>query len=309
MRAILRVVCMLVAARAVADDEGVHARSLGGHVFPTTRSVRVPFTLTNVGLSATLGGGRVEGPDLDVNGVQVGLRGYDLAGMAQTIRGGVRLADPVLLRFEAEAAAYSGTNTRSALVVGASAYGASGLGLTIGQTFFERLRLALLADFAFRPGYELTVVPGILASIQQQQVVPTGVSTYSERWTFSAGISGAWALAKPLGLLAEVGWTHPRSAVGGSITNDDDLQAGVQLDLDFGAFTPVPVGLVAGYRITNAFASGAALRRQEPNVGVFYTGRERLVLGLEAGALLTELRPGLDTRLFMLTATLRHYWP
>ncbi len=305
----MALVLTLVTGRALAAEaHDGNARELAGHVFPVSRLVRMPFTPTSLGVAAGVAYGSVEAPTFNVLGMQIGREEYPVAALGHSVEGTVRLWDFLALRLDLEAAAYTGVDAPAALVVGASAFGTGGFGVTLAKRFGSHLQLAAVLDAGYRPSFDITVVPSLIASIQQRQFATSDLVVDTRRWLFGAGAAFALTLAPPLGIMGDISYVHPRTKVAGQVSNADDLATAIQIDFDFGRFTPVPIAVVGAYRTQFILDTQADSRVQEVSAGLYYTGRSWLVAGIDVSGLFTSLRPQLDTRALFGTFSLKYFW-
>jgi hypothetical protein len=90
-----------------------------------------------------------------------------------------------------------------------------------------------------------------------------------------------------------------------------NVSLGVSAQLDLLPDYAVPIGLLASYRATIPFETEVRFNNTA-EVGVFYTGRKDLEVGLDVQATWFDLRPdhviGLDTTALIGLVSIRYHW-
>jgi hypothetical protein len=269
-------------------------RELGGHVFIPTELVASPFPVTSFRVALLYGSGSAQGPTYDLDGNVVGTRDYTYAAWGQTFGYEQRLWEWLSLDVGLLTNLYTGLDRPSALVVGAEV----GVGAWAGARAARQLgpvQVAATFQATWAPRVGLLVANAVLTAIQNSPPSLDGVSAYSKQngWTLIPGVSAAWSPWRPLGIQASVDyqWLSQDTTGGGSVTGSA-IDAAVAIDFDFGKISPVPVGVIAAYRYTDPLETQVdSTAAQSASLGIHYTGRPDLALGLDVMWRRFSLRP------------------
>jgi hypothetical protein len=94
---------------------------------------------------------------------------------------------------------------------------------------------------------------------------------------------------------------------GTTSSSDGTLNIGAAVDFDLHSVTPLPLGLLAGYKLSVP-TSGDSLGHQI-TLGLFYTGQRNLGLGIQTALQLPTAPAGISNyAIFLASLTLRYYW-
>jgi hypothetical protein len=314
-------VALGVAGQALASEaveaEGLPSRtmsprSLGGHVFMPARLMVSPFTATSFGLNLNAGAADATSPRFNLQGQQIGTRNQTLAAVGVGLDFDVAVIRNLSLRLRANALTYTGTSGNSVLTAGATAlYGAT-FGATWGHTFGGNKRIALVVDSGAQPELSIVVANAVINAINNDRFESGDLVTDVTRFDNRGGVSFGWGITRALGLVAEARFLWSRRVSG----DETDLLRravllGGALDFDLDPLWRVPIGLVASY-LASVPTTTDGDTTHEVGMGVFYTRRVRLALGLEVSWREGELRPGIQPPLnadsVLGTIRMRYYW-
>ena len=279
--AISSAVCPVqVAAEESATGPQEPRRKLGEHVFIPREAVNDPFTTSFVGSETSLGYGTAHGPSFDLNGNTINLSDYKLAAYSQVFTGQWGISDWWALRLKVNGLVYSGVNGSAAAGVGLNGVARYGAGTTFSFRPAPTVRLGFLFDASFGPSIGLNILQAIIRSLQAGSVVTPVQSTSNT--TLSPALSVAWAIARGLGLLGNVGYTHSSISADAANVGADVLGFSAGLDLDLRELGSIPMGFALSYAAGYSVGD-TRFRNYRLAGGIFYTGRTELTLGLEFG--------------------------
>lgn len=283
-------------------------RTLGEHEFIPSRLVRDPFTATFVAFTVAYGYAWTTGPRIDVLGRSFGERDYEIGGIIQSVEAGVRFVDWFSLRLSGTSTVFTGLGGEAALVVGSSALFTGQLGATFGLPVGARSRLALTFDAAWKPQWDVLIAAAIERAIRESAVRSANLLVRSNDLFLVPGLAGAFGFNRTFGAGFDLQYVHTRrDVVNGDVDHFGAFAAGLQLNADLAAATSIPIAFVGAYRVAVPF-EGSEETDHEVGLGLFYSGRRELVLGLDASVRWFELRRVLDTTALFVTATIRYYW-
>jgi hypothetical protein len=313
---------LLLAHPALAADAAIPlerprhedgGRQLNGHVFIPSRLARGPFSTTSVGLMTLLGYASADGPTYNLQGVQTGIRSYDVAAVGQGLDLDLALSRMFALRLSAVGSIYSGITGSAALNVGATALYEFQAGGLAGKTFGS-WRLAAIFDASYRPNLSLLVGSALATAVLTRSLAGVSVLSSTNRLRLAPGLSAAWAPGPVFGLVGEARYLWDKRATGAGQQTDvlGGIGLGLVADLDFDPLIRWPIGLLAVYSRELGIGGSGVADMQQVGGGVFYTRRKSLVLGLEVVARTGELRPSvrptLSSSAALATVRLRYYW-
>jgi hypothetical protein len=295
-------------------------RELAGHVFMPALGLVGPFATTNFSSYMTLGAGSTEGH------LTLQLPGNPLPP-PQTISGKVSFAAVGgVLGFEAQIVPgisarmglsetlYSGTTGAAAATIGSNARLGGGLGLTAGAPIGDSIRVAGVFDASLTPQFGLLLGPAIKSTFDS---CAEGLTEC--RFDFSKlfrlknvvqlkpGAAASWAPLPALGLSANLSYVY--ASISGM--GEGGFFMGTAVDFDFKAISRVPVGLQASLATLIPFGGhDSSFDYTDLGLGVFYTGRKHLSLGLQAVTRRFRVSPDTDASwsTFVAFIGLRYYW-
>jgi len=288
-------------------------RSLNGHVFMPSEVIDNPFTATSVGMSLVFGVGSAVGPKYGIvwsppSLEVVGTQDYSFAGVGGYFRYDQRLWDWISVRAKLGWALFSGIDGPSAIAVGANVRPAGSIGVTLGRNFGDSLRLAALVDLDYSPQMALLVAAALAYAIENQDIDPGQAFQQDNVLTVVPGVAASWAPIPALGVTAQLMYVGASLDTQEDSLNESGYSLGLMADLDFGGFTRVPIGVALGARITGPFGSGDIDTVRQWILGVQYTGREELAIGVELYWQTFLVRPELDSEVQIAQFVMRYYW-
>ena len=284
-------------------------RSLDGHVFQPSFLVRTPFAVQDFDVDLTYGVGDATGPTYDIRGNVDGERTYSFAAMGQTFAYDYKFADWFSAGAGLKTLLYSGSDSPSALVIGAD--------LTIGgfarATASRQLgpvQVALTADVGYGPRLGIIVIDAI------RQSFANGIGSGSalqltHLTTLQPGVAFAWAPNPVLGVQASLDyqWVYipaPTSTTGS--TSASAITGAVAVDVDLAKVWKVPMGLLASGQWLGPLTGTEISTVQAYTLGGFYTARQDVVLGAEIGWRQFKIRPALDSNGTFLQIRATYFW-
>lgn len=295
---------------------GGRSRRLGGHDFLFPLFQQSAFVSSYVGLRS--GVVSYDVPDLPIG--SLGLQDVSLVGYQQTLDLGMRLTRWLGLWGEARGILYSGLTVGSYISDGASFQAAGDGGVVVRVLHLESsgTQLSLRAGGGYQGGRDLTLLPLLNAIVDTPGVTLVSILrgdlgellvVPTSQYSVNGGLYFAQAFGPVVGLQASASATHiwrtrkpfvpsERARV------DQDTTAirfnfAAALAADFQSFG-VPLALMGEYLFTAGHQTEVELARTDLNtssvgLGLYYTGRRNLQLGLAAAAVLhSEPRIGVD---------------
>jgi len=275
------------AAATTALAPGRQDRTLGGHVFIREALVRSPFAATSIEENIIYGTGSATGSALTFLGKPIPEKTYEWATMSQIITYEKKLWEGISVGGGLTADLISGIDGPSVVVMGTQVgYGLFGRA-TAGQRFGP-VHAAATFDVAYGPTYGIFILEAI-DRFQKNPVDTIGkLGEYalasSNAWTLKPGFSTAWAPLPALGITASVDYQWISQNTIDGVVHGQGFDIGAAADWDFGAHTSAPVAVLAAWHWTVPITSDSPIGHVvDYSVGVFYTGRPALALGLELG--------------------------
>jgi hypothetical protein len=279
--ALVAVVLTTNAARAEVVEE-VPAipsrRSLGAHLYFQRDGVTDPFTASFIASSSGVASGSASGPTFDLNGKPVNVEDYKILSYSQVFGGQWGIADFWAVRLRVLGSAYTGSNAPGVAGVGLNGLVRGSVGTTFGFQLASNLRLGLVVDVAWGPSVAISILDSIRQSISEGSVQTPVVNSYSTTVTPTASL--AWTIARGWGALFNAVYANGVVEVNQGSSDADMalLQAAVEVDLrELGS---IPLGIGADYSAGYSFGR-SRFRRYVASLGVFYTGRPGLTVGLD----------------------------
>lgn len=287
------VMCPLVAVMVMGTavpafaQERSNNRTLGGHSFVTSSIVADAFTGTYI--RTITGAGRAVGLEVPVYGLDsnvIATLGGNIGFLSLGLGYQQRLAKWVAIRASFSGAARTGTNHITLLAEGASAVYGGTFGATFRLVEQKRFFLSAIAEtrsnsiYAINP---LDFVRDVIASGTADST--TSLLEKGNNWRLVGGLRTAYGFSPLLGVagLVEFGPATRFFADEGGERNTSQFSLGGSVSLDLDGTTRVPIGFVGSllYQSENDRGDDIAGRQATFGLGVFYTGRNDLTLGLE----------------------------
>jgi hypothetical protein len=281
-------------------------RTLDGHVFQPSFLARTPFAVKAFDVGLVYGLGEASGPTYNFRGEIDGERRYSFAALGQSFAYEGKVAEGVSVGGGLVTSLYSGTDSASAMVVGADiSVGVFGRG-TAGRRLGP-VHAALTLDVAYGPRLGIIVIDAVRDALDGQ-VDEASALELQDVLTLQPGVAVAWAPHRALGVTASLDYQWISLDQEDGTSQASALGAGIAADLDFGPLYDVPVGLVAGVHVVGPLDGDDVSTVLDFSLGGFYTARPELVLGAELGWREFEIRPGLDSSGTILQVTSTYYW-
>lgn len=255
--------------RRTLGDVTFMGSTLLGDPFPSTYVRNVTGAGTAVNLQVpklNLDGGVVEYRDANIGFLSIGLDYQQAAN------------DWLAFRVGATGGARLGTNATALLAEGITAQ----FGLTLGATarLVETSRFILSGTADVLPGYAYQVSLLEFAQSILDYGLDSAESLVNKEtpYKYRFGAQAAYAVNDWLGLQGVVTYGPAKNLEG---QKDPETRIGGALNIDFDAIGPA-IGVLLGYLYTDAPAGERVEGAQNTfNVGVFYTGHKRFVVGLD----------------------------
>ena len=253
-------------------------RALGEHAFIPRIEVYNPFTTTDVATTSGFAYGTAGGPTFDLNGQRVNVADYQIVAYSQSFSGQWGVSDWWALRVLVSGTLYSGANGSAVAGIGINGVVRGGAGTTFSWNVLPTLRLGLLVDVTFGPSIGISILEAIRDSIAEGSVQTPVHSSGST--VITPTVSSAWSFARGWGLLVNASFTHNTVTANEDSVGVDQLQFQGAIDLDLKELGSIPMGF--GLNFSGAYSTGEqTFRRYIYGLGIFYTGRKELTLGLE----------------------------
>jgi hypothetical protein len=292
-------------AAAVAGD-GSGGRVLDGHLFLPSDIVEDPFTPTYFDESTGFGIASFRTNDVDNQGNSIGQTQFTLGALGQSFKLQVEVMDSWAVRLAASGTVLSGINADSALIAGATV----GYSLSTGVTYsfmLGKVRMAGAFDLEFAPLYTFSPLTALVNTISTAKIDTGTLFTSSQDIRLRPALLAAMALDPSLGLRGVIDFEEDINKSGGASTNTGSIDVGAAVDVDLRSLTTLPLGLLAGYKLTVP-TTGDGWGHQV-TLGLFYTAQRNLGLGIQTVLQLPTAPAGIsDYYVLLASLTLRYYW-
>jgi hypothetical protein len=296
---------LTLGAGAVFAEDYVSRRTLADHTFPTTNSFEDPFLSTNVNVA--VGAGQavdLQIPLLVSDGVPLYVVEGDIAFLVLQLAYQQRVASWISLGIEADVIARMGTTTASLVAEGGTAY--YGPDFSAKLRILEKSRFALSGKLAAskRSLYDISPLAFAQDIINDGGIdTTTTLLSSSDGWRFEAGVSGVYVFSPRLGAKGFFS-VQPGDRLREENIFDAPIATGVALSWDANPFH-APIGLVGTllYKTSSDLSSDVADKVAGLGLGIYYKGRDELVLGIDLGWQRIEQKD-VDTTISAATALL-----
>ncbi len=294
-------------------------RELAGHVFMPSHLIQDPFSYTAFGSNFAVGTGQALGPVLDLNTspptILADSKWYGYTGLGQGFDLNVRFLEYLSARASLTASAYLGSGRGSILVVGTGVRITGDVGLKGSLPLGEHVRLALTVDARYGPTLNVLLAESIADALArcrdpaQTCTIDTGdVLQETDTVTWIAGLSGAWSPWPFLGLTLNASYVYPRKT-GVAASAQNGVRLAGMLDFDAQPLLRwLPLGLSFAYSITSPIGSNGVTTTQNAGLGIFYTGRKALALGLEIDRQWGRMESDMVAESTVAWVIVRYYW-
>jgi len=273
-------------AAAGSPEHANAQRTLGGHIFLPSSTVSDPF-INSFFRSAT---GLSVASDIELPVIIIDDSGgnsdtlFSLNGDLLFLNVGLELQSAIgerwALSFAGFGASRIGTSGASMLSQGVTAIFGGDLGVVFKLWQNDRAMVSLDAKVGYLSGLAVSVGEFLEAWLVQGATTASLVTTDGGT-NFTVGARTAWAANQWIGIKAA-------GLVGSSALDvgDDDLiwRLGVAADFDFKQKGSTPIGIVGSFELDGLRLSSVPVGTAVGGgLGVFYTGEERFVIGVEVG--------------------------
>jgi hypothetical protein len=263
----------------VQAQTGPIRRTLGTHTFLPSALLGDPFTSSYI--RNITGGGTAVGlqvPKLDQDEQILEYQDASLSFLTVGMEYQQSATSWLAFRAGFSGGARLGTSVTALLAEGVTAQFGVTLGATAKLVRSERFILSATADVLPGKSYQISILDFVKDVIENGFDSTNSLLSESNPYRYRFGGSAAYSVAPWLGLQA-TGTVGPIKSSSGEKETEMRLGAGASMDFD-----PIgpPIGVLLGYLYTDAaggsdVVGGAGIA----NVGVFYTGHRRLVVGLD----------------------------
>jgi hypothetical protein len=233
--------------------------------------------------------------------------------MGESIRFQIVFLDQLVLRGAITTSVASGSDSRSALVVGTSVQAGVALGAEWSLPIGDRVRFGAGLDVDGTPQLNLLVAAAVIHALKAGQLDPAGLLEVGNTFTVLPSLSVAWVPAPAFGLAARVAYLGSSVDAGTyGTTTRQGLGLGLTADADLEKVWRVPLGL--GFTYTETIpVDGTPAGIRNLSLSLMYTGKKDLVVGALVGERILNIRPQYDVPLksssVYLNVVLRTYWP
>jgi hypothetical protein len=305
-KSLLVVMTMIIAVSNVAFAAEGHSapdRVLGGHSFIPSIAVPDPFVNTKFGTSTGVGLGFMDILQ-DVGHYTAGT--HNLAVLGESFDLQLGLFDLLALRAKLSGQVMSGVNADGLLNTGANVGYDYELGATVRVLRLDRFQLAVNASLVQNNGININPGP-VINSLLEGGSSTSGLISKSNTTGFLAGTQLALALHESFGIWINGQYQHEMD--GDVTTKTLILGSGLSFDMD--PLIGFPLGFGAHYKLEYSLEDHI-----DPwhyfGGGVYITGRQNVVLGLEGQASMFSISSD-DTKIVDLfgfegAVKLYYYW-
>jgi len=278
---------LLVVAQPTAAQDRPNRRTFGGHSFIPSSNMGDPFMGTYI--RTTVGAGRaidMQVPVYDLDGDQIGTLSGNIAFLALGLAYQQQIVRWLVLRASFTGSARVGTNHVALLAEGASAVYGGTFGASFRLVEKEKFLLSALAEARSNSLYAISPLQFVYDVIEGGTVdSTTGLLASGDNSRLIGGLRTAYAFAPWIGVtgIAEFGPATRFFEDENGERNTSQLSLGSTVSIDLRPGTNVPIGFVGSvfYQSENDRGDDIVGRQILFGLGVFYTGRDDLSLGLE----------------------------
>jgi hypothetical protein len=211
--------------------------------------------------------------------------------------------------------AYLGTGNGAVLTVGSAARVTADIGVKGSLPVGEHFRFSAAFDLTYGPVYSILIAQGVVDIINACRADPANCSVdprsflqQQDTITYIAGLSGAWAPLPYLGVIANLQFLAPTKTGKASVSQNGLTVAGM---VDFDAkplLAWLPLGMNFTYSITSPIGGNGVTTTQDWGVGLYYTGRRDMALGLELDWKFNRLESSQVGESTLAWINFRYYW-
>jgi hypothetical protein len=302
------------AERSAPVQRQISDRQLDGHTFQPSQLLLDPFLVTAVGSHTAGLTGQALGPALDWSTwpptVTQDSRWYSYFGFGQAFDVDVRFLEHFSFRLRAGAGMYTGAGggRGSSLVVGTSLKGTFDYFLKASWAPASSVRVAAIAGANSGPAVNILVLQGLIDSIKDGVLDPSMLAQDTRTTTYRAGSSVAWSPARALGLQAQVELLYAVTS-GAVALEQPGVRVAAMADLDLLPLVSwLPLDVNATVNVTGPIGSNGLDRTSTFGLGLWYSARKEVALGIESVWEEGRLNGDLKTKNDTTWINLRYYW-
>jgi hypothetical protein len=170
------------------------------------------------------------------------------------------------------------------------------------------LRAGAVFDYVYEDQRTVDPLGAIQHSLLINAVDPAQARLKVKTHYVLPGVTAAFAPHRSLGLVATLQYEWFTRSDGTGSFDVNNIVFGAIADFDFRPLVAkLPLAILASYSVTAPISSPLPLS-QFFEGGLYYSGRDQLVLGLVARVLWFDIRPDFNTTAFITNVVLRYYW-
>lgn len=272
----------------VVTVEAPSSRVLNGHTFIPISLLRGPFVETSFAGSLEYGATSSDAPRYDLNGAPIGTNNDSLSVVGQRLGFQFKVTDWLALRLGGDLFAYLPVDTAAALSVGASLQTRVLGGATFAFRAAPSVQLAATIDGSYGPKGQIDIINPLLQGIQQGDINNVHLVSITNGTSIIGGFSGAYAAADWLGFLMRMEYSHLFEPTLEHVADTDLVGLGAAVETDLTHPLHFPAALQAMY-LAQIDLAGNSRIDHTAGLGLYYVGREDLVLGLDLSVRWFEL--------------------
>jgi hypothetical protein len=292
---------------------------MNGHFFLPSHLIEDPFSNTYFWMTFGLGAGNALGPTVQLSPpppvVLSDSKLYGYTGIGVGVAMNVRILEYLSARALINTVAYLGTGNGAVIAVGSSARITGDVGVKGSLPVGKQFRFAASFDVSYGPVYSLLIADGIANAVNACRIDPQTCQVdlgsfleASNTVTYIGGLSGAWAPLPYLGLTLNAQFISPTKTGKASVSQNGYTLAAMA---DFDAkplLAWLPLGMNLTYSITSPIGGNGVTTSQDYGVGLYYTGRPDLALGLELDWKRNRLAGNQVGQSTLAWINFRYYW-
>jgi hypothetical protein len=292
-------------ARAQAPDLDSQ-RVLDGHRVQPSALVRTPFAVTSFDVGLLYGVGDATGPTYNILGEVDGERQYAFVAMGQSFAYERKVAEGVSVGGGLLSALYAGSDSWSALVIGADVTLSAFVRATAGRRLGP-VHAALTLDASYGPQLGLIIIDAVRDSLENG-VGSGSALALEDVLLLQPGAAAAWAPHPALGVTASVDYQWYSLDQEDGTSSGAALGFGIAADLALGKLCEVPLGLLAAVHLVEPLDGDDVSPVRDLSFGGFYTAKPELVVGAEIGWRAFSIRPDLESSGTLAQIRASYYW-
>lgn len=259
-----------------ADSSG---RRFGGHNFIQSDIDVTPFLTTHFSMKTGFGFGTINAPIDSFGNFTSKNRSYALGFFSEELDLQVAILPWLGIRADINGVVLAPASANSALLFGANFFRGYSVGTTVRMLHGKRYQLTSSFDIAQYSDTTVNIVDAIQKSIDKGEIAASNLLNESDFSVIKGGMQAAYAISNWIGI-----WGAFSYSVKDDENNDSDNEneptttSTVALSVDLNSLsTALPLGFLFSYN--TSIKDGQ--RENKNGLGIFYTGRQNLLLGFE----------------------------